>query len=48
MGMSFPMNIPMIHWPVNSVHAFWIPAVQLTNLNVYHFILVSGTISCTC
>lgn len=45
-NMSFPKNIPMTHWPVNSV--FWVLAVQLTNLNVYQFILVSGTISCKC
>lgn len=45
-NMSFLKNIPMTHWPVNSV--FWVLAVQLTNLNVYQFILVSGTISCTC
>lgn len=44
-NMSFPVNIPITHWPVNS--AFWVSAVQLTNLNVYHFISVSGTISCT-
>lgn len=44
-NMSFPVNIPITHWPVNS--AFWLSAVQLTNLNVYHFISVSGTISCT-
>lgn len=43
--MSFPVNKPMTHWPVNSV--FWVSAVQ-SNLNVYHFISVSGTISCTC